>query len=575
MRGSSRALLRGSVVVCFDGRLDDREELARSCDAHVRSDASDAALVIDAYRKFGERCAERLAGDFAFALYDAAQHTLLLARDLMAVRPLYYCPQPRRVVFASSMTALLAELGVPAKPDEDGLADLVLNGYFDGHRTWFEGVWGVPPGAVVVAGRDGIRVGRPRELEVGEIRYSSFAEYAEHFGALFTQAVRRRLRSEAPVAVSVSGGVDSSSIHCEATRLEGFNRVRGFTLAFPAGTSADESTFINVLRARGGSVESIPVSELRLVTGPEDSVAGTETPGLLWDRQNALLARARGAGCAVVLDGYFGDQLLAGQAYLVDLARGGRFRSVKRHLDELPLWLDDGDPRFYRRRFVSDVVRAVPPAWLMDVARRTIGRSRAMRRYPPWFNKRFRERAIERALDRSRPPRRFESEHGRYCVRTAISGHYRAAVHYSVCAAAAHDIDVAFPFADPDLISFVAAIPGDVVNHGGMSKALLRHAMKSVVPDAIRLRRSKADFTAFANRAVLAEQQATERLFGAGSLAVRAGFVDADVLRARTTAAFGALANDQSAQLGWDIAGTLGLELWLRRFCEGGHAARA
>jgi asparagine synthase (glutamine-hydrolysing) len=575
MRGSERQpLVCGSVVVCFDGRLDNREELAKSCDIGG-TPPSDAAFVVAAYRTFGEACVERLAGDFAFALFDATHQKLLLARDLMAVRPLYYCALPRRIVFASSIATLLAEPDVRAKPDEDGLADLVLNGYFDGHRTWFDGVWGVPPGAIVTATRDGIRVGVAPELEIQDIRCRSFAEYAEHFGAVFTQAVRRRLRSDAPVAVSVSGGVDSSSLHCEATRLKGSTQIRGFTLAFPPGTAADESPFIDVLRTHGCHVESLPVSELRLLTGADESVRGTEMPGLLWDRQDALLSRARATGCRVMLDGYFADQLLAGQAYLVDLAREGRFGTVKRHLDQLPRWLDDEDPRFFRRRFASDVARAAPPAWLMQAARRTIGRARAMRRYPPWFHKRFRERAIERSLDRARAQRRYGSEHARYCVQTATSGHYRAAVQYTTSAAAARQIDAAFPFADRDLVCFIASIPGEIVSHGGMSKALLRHAMKGVAPDSIRLRRSKADFTGFTNRAALAERQSTARLLGADSFAARAGFLDPDVLRSRTTAAFGALANDRSAQLGWDIAGTLGLELWLRRFCGGAHAAGA
>ncbi|MGH9348002.1 MAG: asparagine synthetase B family protein [Vicinamibacterales bacterium] len=566
-------LVSRGVVLSFDGRLDNRQELIDRC-GDVLSPAeglTDPALALAAYRVFGDRCFGHLIGDFAVALFDARRRRVLLARDLMAARPLYYAFFPGRVIFASAIESLLAHAGVATKPDEDGLADLVLNGCFDGHRTWFDGVWSVPPGSVVTVSAERATVVPVSDLHATEIRYSAPDEYVEHFGALFTQSVRRRLRSAHPVAVAVSGGVDSSAILCAAARQGEPGRVRGFTLAFPSGTAADERPFIEALQADGLHVDEIPVDRIRLLMGAEGRVAGTEMPRLMWDGQDALLAAARRVGCRVILDGFFGDQLLAGQAYLVDLVSRGRIRTLTRHLAELPLWLNDETPQCFRRRFRYDMLRAAVPGWLMPLGRRTIGRAQALRRYPDWYHKAFRRRGLERALDRSRRPRSFPSHHARQCWQNATSGYYRASMLQATSPGVAHGLDTAYPFGDRDLVSFVASIPGDVVNRGGVMKAILRQAMRGIMPDAIRLRRSKADFTAVSNRAVRAEQRTLSRLLDARSLSVTYGFVDIDVLRSRMPEAFTALAHDAGAQLGWQISDTLALELWLRRFF-GGHS---
>ena len=204
------------TVICFDGRLDNREELARFGSPRTAEAApvlSDAALALAAYEQIGDRCASQLNGDFAFALFDSARQQLLLARDVMAAQCLYYCPLPGGVLFASEIKSILADPRVSARPDEDGLAELVLDDWCDEHRTCFKGIYSVPPGHLLVATRDRLVLREHWAFDPAQqIRYRSFAEYSECFRLLFEQSVRRRLRSAHPVAVAVSGGVDSSAI---------------------------------------------------------------------------------------------------------------------------------------------------------------------------------------------------------------------------------------------------------------------------------------------------------------------------------------------------------------------------
>ncbi len=517
-------------------------------------------------------CAARLVGDFAFAVLDVRDRTLLLARDVMAARPLYYVSLPNGVAFASDIKSLLAHPAVAARPDEDGLADLLLNGYCDGHTTWFEGIRSVPPGCVVVATPERLTVTRAWDFDGAEIRYPSRSDYVDHFRALFTQAVRRRLRSAHPVAVSVSGGLDSSAILCEAAR-QGTVPVRGFTLAFPRGTAADEHEFIDALRAVDLQIDPVPVECVRWVVSGDRSVTDLEMPSLAWEEYDQLLDQAHQAGCRVVLNGFFGDQILTGEAYLVDLLRRGRWRLVQQHLRETGAWMTDVDPRILRQWFLRAAVRAIAPAWIRRLARVTISRTLKRVPYPPWFTKQFRERALERGLTRAGLPRRFASAHMEEYWRLATSGYYLSALLHGGGAARAHQLEMAYPFRDRDLVAFLMGVPGDVVLEDGVPKALLRRSLEGVLPDRIRLRRTKGDGTAFSNDAALAQEETVRRLLNPDSLSARAGFVDTSVLRARMPEIFGrGLTSDDTAVLGWQIGDTLALELWLQRFCGGGHA---
>jgi asparagine synthase (glutamine-hydrolysing) len=139
-------------VVVFDGRLDDREELLAGLPktAGLNSGSADAALVLAAYEAFGERFVDRLAGDFALALFDPRSPHLLLARDSLGVRPLYYHRTRRRIVFASEIKPILAA-GAPARPNDDFLAQFILREFVGDEpgATFFDGIPAVPPSHVI------------------------------------------------------------------------------------------------------------------------------------------------------------------------------------------------------------------------------------------------------------------------------------------------------------------------------------------------------------------------------------------------------------------------------------------
>ena len=213
------------MAICFDGRLDNRDELREKLPpGQLRDEAAtpDAALALAAYLHFGESFPRELKGDFAIAIFDGTQQKLVLARDVMGIRPLHYCKTGNTFLAASEIKAILAYPGFEARPDDDGLADLLLEGdWYERHITCFKNVFRVVPGHLIVVTAKEERVVQYFDFDpTRQLRLSSIGEYAEALRALFQQAVQRRLRSSHPVGVLVSGGLDSSAILCQATLLK-------------------------------------------------------------------------------------------------------------------------------------------------------------------------------------------------------------------------------------------------------------------------------------------------------------------------------------------------------------------
>ena len=337
------------------------------------------------------------------------------------------------------------------------------------------------------------------------------------------------------------------------------------SLVFPPGSAAGEGEFVDVVeRASGVPIVRVPASGYRFLDYAGEFVCHLESPGVMPHTQHLLLDAARRAGCNVLLGGFFGDQMMADRGYLVDLARRGRWRKVRHDVRELRTWTPDAEPGFFERDLRARLVRGLSPR-LYRLGRRVAGPWRERSRHPGWFTDSFRRRAAARARTRYLELGHFSSAHAEQYFRHVTAGHYTYSVRCQQAVGEMHGVDISFPFRDRDLVSFLMAIPGEIVNWQGRPKGLLREALQGIVPDAILSRKSKADFTALENRALANEHADFTRLLEADGLATRAGFVDSRVLREslKTMAPAG---DEHSAAPGWSLTDVVGLELWLKHF---------
>ena len=215
----------GNLVLVWDGRLDNREELRRKLTlerATIRN-ISDAELALQSYVAWGEDCPAQLLGDFAFAVWDRARQQLFCARDHMGARPFYYTSNDRFFAFASEEEAFLELPGVRNVPNEELITYLLVPSLidFDHNRSWLADVWILPAATSIRIARNGESIATTYwQLTAGaESQYTSDRECEEAFMAVFGNAVRCRMRSAGSIATMMSGGLDSASVGTMAKQL--------------------------------------------------------------------------------------------------------------------------------------------------------------------------------------------------------------------------------------------------------------------------------------------------------------------------------------------------------------------
>lgn len=558
------------VVLAFDGRLDDRLELARLVDADPA--LRDAPLVLAAYRALGEHFLERVAGDFALVLFDPAADRLILARDAVGPRPLHYARVGATLAVASDVRTLTRHPAFAPRPHLRHFGEYLAGATpaADSGLTFLEGVETVRPGYRVLATRSAISERCFWDFPAEPVRLGSADAYRDAFRERFQEAVRRRLRGTRPVAVAVSGGVDSSSIYCMAQWLRAHDAslspVQGLTEAHPGDPHADELSYVEEMesmyarpihRRPGGGVGTLE-SWTREVW--HSGVPRLHPFATAVEDRSRFSARL---GAVTLMGGEWADAIVHDQGYLVDLARRGDWRTVRAHLATIPAWFQDADPRPFRRQFARDLVRTSLPGAALDGLRRLRGLRSAGEDALFGGAAAFRE-----LLRGSREPRgagRFRTLHGRSLYAKVRSR--RAAMDLGSMSshAGAAGLRYALPYMDRELLSFLMAIPGEAMTPGGVPKGLLRAAMQGRMPESIVQRRWKSDFTHLVRDGLSRYLATVSGYLRTHTAAVDLGLVNGSALRSLLREWEAGAASPDF----WSLLQVLGLELWLQLFVGG------
>jgi asparagine synthase (glutamine-hydrolysing) len=559
------------ILCVVDGRIDNLDAIVRAVSrrtATVRN-VTDADLVAALYREFGERFVEHIAGDFSLALFDRLQQRLVLARDRLGLRPLCYARIGDTWLFGSEARALLAYPGMSPRLDETMLADFVL--YFRAddslQRTFFEGIQSLPPAHLLIVTPGSTVVRRYFDFDTtARIRLRGVAEYAAAFHERFVASVHARLRSSRPVAVSVSGGLDSSYIYCVAQRAVQDGTapcpsVLGVNFAGVPGTQSEENRFVVALEeATGTAIERIP-QRTGFLHGAGQQVSRAESPiaeGLACQGES-LRRRVAARGAGRLITGHWGDQLLSDSNYLVDLLNGARLPSLARHARGWHI-----GPGGIVRRLARDTAARHVPSSLAAYRRRAVDSPEHVAQ-SPWFTSSFRQllRARAAAVDARRPR---GTSHAWAVYRQSRMGYHVRCMEWNTRIGAMHNLDVAFPYLDSELIQFLMGIPGDIQSCGGAPRGLMRRAMRGVVPDAIIDRRSKGEFTHLTNRSVEQDFEGISDLLGRSAMSVRLGYFDGPALWKLLPEWRAAIGRADDAVLANRIVDLCGVELLLRNF---------
>lgn len=489
----------GALVLTADARIDNREELAAALGLDRRA-ASDAALILAAYAAWGERCPERLVGDFAFALWDGWRQALFCARDVLGVRPLYYHHRPgRSFALASEIKALLALPQVPRRLNEERLGDYLLPRFQDLSATFYRDVHRLPPGHTLTVTRDGVRLRRYWSLDgVPEQAPRASEEQAAAFREIFVRAVADRLRDGGPAGSMLSGGLDSSSVVCVARRAlrpgEG-TALHTFSALFSRTPECDERDFIQTVLAAGGlTPHYVDADGLSPLEGVACSYQYHEEPFFLTDQHvhRAMYRQARDLGVRVVLDGLDGDATVShGLPRLAELLRSGRWPVLRRETAALARHIGTPWGALLRRHAVGPFVPEA--AWQ---ARRVLsGRPGPVWGYDAAIRDDFArrtglyERAQEERARFGRPAPTVREGHRRQLE----GGLPSLMAEVTDREARWWGVEARHPFFDRRLVEFCYALPAEARLRDGWPRVVVRDAMRGILPEEVRLRAAKTD----------------------------------------------------------------------------------
>jgi asparagine synthase (glutamine-hydrolysing) len=548
---------KSGVVITWDGRLDNRAELIRRLRDTVTISATDVSIVAAAFDEWGANCFAKLVGDWALSLWNPDSRSLILAKDPIGARHLYYSFEHDQVTWSTILDPLVLFAGKSFPLCEEYIA-----GWFSffpaTHLTPYIGIHSVPPSSSVVI-RNGKRtVTKYWDFDPARpIRYRTDAEYEEHFRTAFGEAVRRSLRSDSPILAELSGGMDSSSIVCIADTI--FARGAAEAPRLDTISYYDDSEpnwnerpyFTKVEEKRGRTGTHIDMSSRDSFKIELDSDHFAATPGSSGGRpteaSRQIASCIASQGNRVVLSGIGGDEFTGGvptpTPELEDLLASGHLATLAH---QLKVWaLNKRKPWFY---LLFDAARGFFPPALVGVPKH--------KRPAPWLNPEFVKRnraALTGYEDRTKIFGSLPSFQGNVGTVDALRRQL-ASSHFS------SDLpwEKRYPYLDRSLLEFIFAIPREQLVRPGQRRSLMRRALIGIVPDELLNRKRKAFVTRGPRVGIATElphllELAQHMLMGSLGIADSASFIEA-LQKTR-----------QGAEVPMvPLMRTLGIELWLR-----------
>ncbi|WP_310728795.1 asparagine synthase (glutamine-hydrolyzing) [Streptomyces sp. N2A] len=450
-----------------------RAELERS--GHSFRTSSDTEVVLHAYLEWGEAFADRLNGMYAFALWDPRTEELLLVRDRMGIKPLYYHPTPDGVLFGSEPKAILAHPDVHPTVDAEGLAELITFTKTPGHAV-YKGMHEVRPGHLVRVRRGGLTVRRYWALEARE-HTDDRATTVARIRSLLDDIVARQLIADVPLCTLLSGGLDSSAItalSAKALAEAGRGPVRSFAVDFTGYTEnfrpddlrgTPDGPYAHALAAHVRSDHHDIVLDTAALMDPGHRaavLAARDLPNGFGDGDTSLylLFKAVREQSTVALSGESADEVFGGYRWFHDPAAV--------HADTFP-WIAAGlSGRFAGGTAVREALLDAGLLAKLDL--------------PGYEARRYREALAEVPyLDgdtgHQRRMREISYLHLTRFVQILLDRKDRASM--------AVGLEVRVPFCDHRLVDYVFNTPWSLKTFDGREKSLLRAATRDVLPDVV------------------------------------------------------------------------------------------
>ncbi len=482
------------AMITWDGCLDNRAELISELSDSLTNSSTDVAIVAMAFEKWGASCFAKLIGDWALSIWNPRDRSLILAKDPIGTRHLYYSFDNNQVTWSTILDPLVRLAGKAFALNEEYIA-----GWFSlfpaVHLTPCVGIHSVPPSSSVLLRPGKHAVSKYWDFDPEKnILYGTDAQYEEHFRIVFAKAVQRKLRSDRPVLAELSGGRDSSSIVCMAdlviargaTETPRLDTLSKYDDSEPNWNERPYFTKVEEKRGRTGWHINVGAQDLEKIPAPEPppkSPHGRFVPTPGYDGRTSPQFRMCMAsqGNRVVLSGIGGDEVMGGVPTpvpeLANLLARGQFGALAH---QLKLWaLEKRKPWFH---LFWEATRGFFPPSLVGVPK--------YMRPAPWLQSSFVKRhwaALTGYPCRTNlfgPLPSFQENVSTLdALRRQLA---RTALPFEP------PFEKRYPYLDRDLLEFMFAIPREQLVRPTQRRSLMRRALVGIVPNEILNRKTKA-----------------------------------------------------------------------------------
>lgn len=492
------------VVITWDGRLDNRKELVGQLGREFPANSTDVAIVAVAYEQWGTDCFAKLIGDWALSICDYRDRSLILAKDFVGTRHLYYTVENDRMAWCTILDPLVLFARHCFALEEEYVAGW-LSYLPAAHLTPYVGIHSVPPSSFARFARGMQKITKYWDFDPGkQIRYRKDSEYEEHFRAAFAVSVRRRLRSDSPVLAELSGGVDSSSIVCMADNLISGGQIdtpRLDTISYFDNSEPnwdEHPYFTRIEEKRGRTGSHIDIASEHRIAKPYEEDRFAATPGstsqsLTTVDQFAAILRSQAN--RAVLSGIGGDETLGGVPTPIPELANLLARTELLELGkQLVAWA------LARRKPVLHLLAETLAAFVPG--KFALGSSPESSIF--WLESEFvtRHRAALRGY--TRQLRLFDSLPSFQQNVSTLDALRRQLASFPLTNASIYD--VRYPYLDRELLEFIYAIPREQIVRPLQRRSLMRRALVGIVPDEILNRKRKAFVVRGPMMAMLAER---------------------------------------------------------------------
>ncbi|MEW5871911.1 MAG: asparagine synthase-related protein [Chloroflexota bacterium] len=499
---------QSNLILVADIRLDNYDELIRilTIKGYLQSaeKPSDARLIAAAYECWGKEFPIHLLGDYAIAIWNEKHETLFCARDPLGIRPFFYARSGNKFYFSSTLASIKTNLPVVPNLNMPFIIDFLswnLDRWLS--ETVYESIFRLPPSSTLIVKINQLGISEYQAIKPELVTYKTKAEYAERFQELFNEAILSRTRGATKVGITVSGGLDSSSIACMAHYMASnypstlSSDIHLFSCIFDTFPNANEREYLETViqRCNRFSVTTIQGDSLwGLKEFGSDNGFPLDEPEITISRSllTALFTEARSQDCRVLLSGEGGDQILAVSAYwypelLFDVIH-------PRHISEIKYFWNRQRMGVLTQLIYQSLILPLKP--FMPLVLREWRRTKSS---PAWIKREWIRHSLQNETVRQPQPDHLSGRLAKRIYAGIRSGRYSAQLHYLNLLAGYSGVEYRFPYLDLRLINFILSTPSTLHFHKGSTKLLLREAMHDILPEQVRLRQNYAYFDEIGN----------------------------------------------------------------------------